>query len=194
MSASQPLQDRAIDNLRYIRATMARAEAFTAVPGWGQVGIGVTACGAAVLAHRQPTTFGWLAVWLGEAVLALAIGAMTMLRKTRAADDSLIQGPGRRVVLNFLPAFLAGAVLTAALFLSGVTAPLPGLWLLLYGTGVVAAGAFSVRPVPLMGACFLAFGAVALFTRAAWGDAWMAAGFGGLHVFFGTIVARRYGG
>lgn len=194
MASPQPLHDRAIENLRYIRATMARAEAFTAVPGWGQVAIGITALGAALLAHREPSPFGWLAIWLGEAMVALAIGAVTMLRKARAADDSLVQGPGRRVVLSFLPAFLSGAVLTAALFLSGVTAPLPGLWLLLYGTGVMAAGAFSVRPVPLMGACFLLCGAAALFTPAPWGDTWMAAGFGGLHVLFGGIIARRYGG
>jgi hypothetical protein len=194
VAAPQPLADRAIENLRYIRDTMARSASFTAVPGLGQVVIGVTALAAAWLAHRTPTTLSWLSVWLAEAVLALAIGGVTIVRKARAVKDSVVTGPGRRVLLHFLPAFGSAAVLTAALVLAGSTSLLPGLWLLLYGTGVVAAGAFSVRPVPLMGIGFLVVGTVALFTSAALGDVWMATGFGGLHLIFGGIIARRYGG
>ena len=194
MAAPQPLADRAIENLRYIRDTMARSGAFTAVPGWGQVWIGLTALPAAWFAHREPTVLLWLTVWLVEAIAALAIGGITMVRKARAVRDPVASGPGRRVLLHFLPAFGSAAVLTGAIVLAGVPALLPGLWLLLYGTGVVAGGAFSVRPVPLMGIGFLALGTVALFTPASWGDFWMAAGFGGLHVVFGAVIARSYGG
>lgn len=194
MAAPKPLADRAAENLRYIRDTMTRSSSFTAVPGFGQVMIGVTAFGAAWLAHRQPTTLSWLSVWLAEAVIALAIGGVTMVRKARAVKDPMMTGPGRRVLLGFLPAFGSAAVLTAPLVLAGVPFLLPGVWLMLYGTGVVAGGAFSVRPVPLMGICFVAVGAISLFTPAAWGDIWMAAGFGALHTVFGTVIARRYGG
>lgn len=194
MAAPEPLANRAIENLRYIRDTMTRSSSFTAVPGLGQAIIGVTALGAAWLAHRQQTTLSWLSVWLVEAVLALAIGGVTMVRKARAVKDPMMTGPGRRVLLGFLPAFGSAAVLTAPLVLTGVPALLPGVWLLLYGTGVVAGGAFSVRPVPLMGISFLLVGTIALFTPAAWGDAWMATGFGGLHIVFGSVIARRYGG
>lgn len=194
VAAPRPLADRAIENLRFIRDTMARSGSFTAVPGMGQVIIGVTAVAAAWLAHRTPAVLSWLSVWLVEAVLALAIGGITMVRKARAVKDSMVTGPGRRVLLHFLPALGSAALLTAALVLAGTTSLLPGLWLLLYGTGVVAAGAFSVRPVPLMGIGFLVVGTVALFTPAALGDVWMAAGFGGLHMIFGGIIARRYGG
>lgn len=194
MAAPKPLADRALENLRFIRDTMTRSSSFTAVPGRGQIMIGVTAVGAAWLAHRQPTTLTWLTVWLTEAVLALAVGGVTMIRKARAVKDPMTTGPGRRVLLGFLPAFGSAAVLTAPLVLAGVPALLPGVWLLLYGTGVVAAGAFSVRPVPLMGVGFLVVGTLALFTPERFGDVWMAAGFGGLHVGFGVLIARRYGG
>ena len=194
MTAPQPLSDRAIENLRYIRETMTRSSSFTAVPGLGQVTIGVTALAAAWLAHRQQTTLAWLSVWLAEALVALTLGGVTMVRKSRAVKDPMVTGPGRRVLLGFLPAFGSAAVLTAPLVLAGVPALLPGVWMLLYGTGVVAGGAFSVRPVPLMGICFLVVGTGALFTPAAWGDIWMATGFGGLHIVFGSVIARRYGG
>ena len=96
--------------------------------------------------------------------------------------------------MAFLPALTTGALLTGALARAGEMALLPAVWLLLYGTAVVAGGAFSVRIVPLLGACFWGCGAVALFMPAAWGDAWLAAGFGVLHLVFGYFIARRHGG
>ena len=194
MSAPQPLQDRAIENLRYIRATMERAGSFTAVPGWGQVAIGCTAAVAAVIAARQPTRFAWTATWAVECLLAVVLGGWSMVRKARAANDPIFSGPGRRFSLSFLPPFLAGAMLTIALVLAGDTARMPAVWLLLYGAGVTTGGAFSVRVVPVMGLCFMLLGAAALFTPPPWGDWWMGAGFGGLHIVFGAIIARRYGG
>jgi hypothetical protein len=193
MAAPQPLADKALDNLRYIRATMERAGSFTAVPGWGQVAVGSTALVAAVVAARQQSTLNWLVVWLAEAILALAIGGWTMVRKARAANDSLLSGPGRRFGLSFLPPLVVGGLLTVALYFAGAPRLLPAVWLLLYGTGVVTGGAFSVRVVPVMGLGFLGLGTVALLTPAL-GNWLLAAGFGGLHMLFGFWIARRYGG
>jgi predicted phage tail protein len=89
---------------------------------------------------------------------------------------------------------LAGAILTAVLYRDGLAALLPGIWLLLYGAGVVSAGTFSVRIVPVMGLSFLLAGAAALLAPPALGNVFMAAGFGGLHVIFGLLIARRHGG
>lgn len=193
MASPQPLADRAFDNLRYIRATMERAGSFTAVPGWGQVAVGTTALVAAVVAARQQSTLNWLVVWLGEAMVALAIGGWTMVRKARAVNNSLLSGPGRRFGLSFLPPLVVGGLLTVALYLGGARALIPAVWLLLYGTGVITGGAFSVPVVPVMGLGFLALGTVALFVPAL-GNGLLAAGFGGLHIVFGFWIARRYGG
>lgn len=194
VASPQPLHDRAIDNLRFIRDTMERAGSFTAVPGWGQVAIGGSAVGAAALAARQPGVLPWMVVWFAEALLAIAIGGWAMGRKARAGHTPIFSTPARRFALAFLPPLVAGGLLTLALYFAGVPRLIPGTWLVLYGTGVLTGGALSVPIVPLMGLAFVATGAVALFGPAAWGDACLAAGFGGLHIVFGVIIARRYGG
>jgi len=188
------LHDRAIDNLCYIRKTMERAGAFTAVPGRGGVAMGLSAVLAAVLAARQPTLERWLAVWLAEAIVAIGIASWTMAVKARRAGVALFDGPGRKFGLSFLPPVLAGAALTAALYRAGGAEAIPGAWLLLYGAGVMTAGTFSIRIVPIMGLCFMVVGALALFSPAAWSDAYLGIGFGGLQVVFGGAIARRHGG
>jgi hypothetical protein len=188
------MREHAIDNIRFIRETMERAASFTAVPGWGGFTIGCTALLAAAIASRQRSTNLWLAVWLIEGAVALLIGVLTVRRKMRAAHLDLQSGPARKFFFSFLPPLGVGAVLTAGLLRAGLISAIPGVWLLLYGTGVVTGGAFSVPAVPVMGFCFMAEGAIALFAPVSWGDPLLAAGFGGLHVIFGVIIARRYGG
>ena len=192
-AAPVALHDRAIDDLRFIRQTMERTGSFTAVPGWGGVGIGVVALAAALVASRQSTPGRWLVVWLTAAAIACAIAVAPMTLKARATSVPLSTGPGRKFLLSFLPPVGAAIALTAALYAHGATSLLPGLWLLTYGAAVVAAGTFSVRVVPLMGIAFMMLGALAL-ALPAWGDAWMAAGFGGLFIGFGVVIARRHGG
>ena len=131
------LREHAMENLRYIRETMERSASFTAVPGWGGAAMGMTALAAAVVASRQPTATAWLETWLVEAAIAISIGAWTVLRKARAAKVPIFSGSGRKFALSLCPPLAAGALLTVVLFRAGLISVLPGLWLLLYGAGVV---------------------------------------------------------
>jgi hypothetical protein len=183
-----------MDNLSFIRRTMERATSFTSVPGWGGVAMGITAVTAAVAAHGHRGTPAWLAIWLAAGAVSLVIGIGTMSAKARRAGTSVFSYSGRRFVLSYVPPLLVGLLLTVVLARHGLEAVLPGTWLLLYGTGVVTGGAYSVRAVPLMGLCFMTLGAFALFAPPAWGNALMGLGFGGLHIGFGLVIARRHGG
>jgi hypothetical protein len=189
-----PIDARAADHLQYIRETMERAGEFTAVPGWGGVAMGITALAAAFVASRQASPRAWLAVWLVEAFVAVAIAAPAAATKAHRANSALFSGPGRKFLFSFAPPIIVGGLLTFALFAASVTAVLPGVWLLLYGTAIVTGGAFSVRVVPVMGFCLMSLGAGALLAPAIWGDAFMAVGFGAMQIGFGIWIARHHGG
>jgi len=188
------LHVHAMDNLRYIRQTIERAGSFTAVPGIGGMLMGSTALAAAWIASHQQAAGAWFAVWIAESLVAMLIGVAGAALKSRKAKLPLLNGPGRKFIAGFAPAVLAGAFLTMVLYQGGSLALLPGTWMLLYGAGVVSGGGASVRVVPMMGSCFMAFGAAALLLPGVPGDIALAVGFGGVHIIFGTIIAVKYGG
>ena len=190
------LRDHAVSNLRYIRETMERASAFTSIPGWGGVAIGVTALLTTAVA--EPMTAWnprrWLAVWLIEAAVAAAIGAASMWQKARRAETRFMSGAARRFFISYFAPLIAGAVLTLAMLRGGALDALPAMWLLLYGAAFVSSGAFSIRVIPMMGICFMLFGAGAALLPLSVANLFLGAAFGGLHIVFGLIIARNYGG
>src|ERR1041385_1596267 len=188
------VSDRAMDNLRYIRETMERATPFTGISGRGEMAIGATALVASLIAAQQPTFKLWLAIWFAEGLISLLIAGWSMDRKARAVGMPLVSGLGRKAVFSLSPPIIAGGLLTIVLVRAGLTNAIPGMWLLLYGTGVITGGMFSVRAIPAMGLCFMALGAIALFSYPTWTNWFMAAGFGGLPLLFGAIIVRKYGG
>ncbi len=190
------LGDHAVDNLRYIRDAIERATAFTSIPGWGGFIIGITALGTAAIA--EPMTAWspqrWLTVWLLEAVLASVIGSIAMWQKGRRVGTLFLSGAARRFFISYFAPLIAGAVLTFTIVRAGIYQPLPAMWLVLYGAAFVSSGAFSIPVIPVMGFCFMLFGVLAAFLPLAVGNLLLGAGFGGLHIVFGLIIARNYGG
>jgi len=188
------INERAIEHLKYIRDTMERAGSFTAVPGWGGILMGVSALMTGLVSGHLPSKNLWFISWLGEAAVALAIGGWAMAQKAKASQSALLDGPGRKFALSLCPGMIAGAVLTVALFQHQLFGLMPGTWLLLYGVSVVTGGAFSVKVVPIMGLSFMGLGTIPLFAPVDLANWFMGAGFGALHIIFGVVIARRYGG
>jgi hypothetical protein len=189
-----PLPLRAADDLRYIREAIERAGSFTSISGYGLIAVGVTALVAAAVAPHSLANDRWVIVWLGEALLAIAITVGTSVLKAQRLEVPLFGATGRRFMLAFATPAAAGAILTAALLRAHSNALLPGTWLLLYGAAVAGGGSFSVGSVPAMGAAFMALGALAMVAPSAWANVLLAVGFGVLHVGFGAWIARRHGG
>lgn len=192
--SENPIHGRAEEQLRYIRDAMSRASAYTMIPGWGGVLMGAmalvaTAAGAQVTSERI-----WLSIWLVTAALALGAGSYMVVRKARKAQAPVFSGAGRRFWISLGTPVAVGGVMTLALYSKGLYELMPGIWMLLFGTGVVTGGILSVRIVPLTGVCFLITGSLSLFLPLYWGNLLMGLSFGGCHIVFGAIIARNYGG
>lgn len=189
------LGDRAIANLKYIRETMERSTSFTAVPGTGGILMGITAIVAAYIAnHSAPLRQDWLITWLVEASVAFVVGLGAMWHKASRSDASLFSAPAKKFAMSFAPPLIAGVAITVGLWKLGHFEAMIPAWILCYGAAVVCGGAFSVTIVPMMGWCFIVAGAIAYVLPAGWGNSYMAATFGALHIIFGAIIARRHGG
>jgi len=188
------LSGRAIDNLQFIRETMEHSTHFTAVPGFGGVFMGLTAIAAAFIANSQSLIRNWLVVWLMEAVLAFAVGLFAMWQKSKIAKMPLASAPAKKFAMSFLPPLICGIVITFGLWRFEHFEMMIPVWLLLYGTAVVCGGAFSVKAVPTMGWFFIALGTIAFILPTDYGNWLMALGFGVLHIIFGIIIARKFGG
>lgn len=188
------LNERAIESLEFIRTMVARSAPFTAVPGRGGVAMGAVAVVAAVVAHRAATDNYWLATWMGAAVVAAPIGFIAMQWKAIRHGIGLWSAAGRRFAQGFVPSLVAAAVLTIALTLSGRIDLLPAIWLLLYGSGILAGSSSSVPVLAWLGVAFMVLGTAAAFTAPEWRDYWLAGGFGALQIGFGAHIARNHGG
>ena len=185
---------RAEENLRFIRDTMERSASFTAVPGYGGILMGATAVAAAVISNMQIQVENAMAVWLGEAFLAFAIGLLAMWQKSKIGGQSLTSAPARKFALSFLPPLVAGTAIVLGLWRYEQYYVLAPVCMLTYGAAIACGGAFSVRVVPILGWCFIVLGAMAFLLPPTYQNLMMALSFGFLHIVFGAIIARKYGG
>lgn len=167
---------------------------FSAVPGWGAVFMGTIGFCAAGISSLQSSPRAWLITWLSAAAVACSIGGFALERKAARKQLPLTGSLGRKFLLGLCPTLVVGAILTLLLYRSGQSQLLPETWLLLYGAGTIASGAFSIPPVPIAGALFLGLGVLAACLPDAYGTPLLAVGFGGIHWAFGLYIARTHGG
>src|SRR3989442_2872885 len=144
------MNERAVENLNYTRETMEGAGSFTAVPGRGGILMGISALLTALISNRLPSKELWFDSWLGEAILALAIGGWAMQQKAKAFQSTLLYGAGRKFALSLCPAMIAGGILTVVLYKNALFGLMPVVVLLLYFVPVVTVGALSVKAVPMI--------------------------------------------
>ena len=173
---------------------MERGSIFTAIPGLGGMVMGIVGLGAAGLGAVQRTPERWLVVWLSAAVVAFAWGATAIVRKAARAGVPLTGRAARSFAVALCAPIAAGAGITFALWSTRTFSAMPTVWLLLYGAGVVAGGAFSVPAVRITGAIFMLLGFTAALTPPAWGNLWLGAGFGITQLAAGFYIARHHGG
>jgi hypothetical protein len=189
-----PIDFGAVENLRYIRSTIEAAHTFTTVPGKGCIAMGLTALVAVGIESIPQLASYWLGVWVGAAIVACASALWFMEQKARAQGLSLRRAVAKRFFMTLAPAFIAGAILTAALAGRVDREIVTGMWLLLYGTGLAACGLFAIPAVFTAGLAFMALGTATLWLPPGSAHVVLALGFGGIHLVLGTTIMRHHGG
>jgi hypothetical protein len=192
--APTPIDSGAVENLRYIRSTIEAAHTFTTVPGKGCIAMGLTALVAVGLESVPRFATYWLGIWVGAAIVACGSALWFMEQKARAQGLSLRRAVAKRFFMTLAPAFLAGAILTAALAGRVDRELITGMWLLLYGTGLAACGQFSIPAVFTAGAAFMALGTATLWLPPGSAHIVLALSFGAIHLALGTTIVRHHGG
>lgn len=183
------LDSHAAASLRYIRASMESA-ASLAVPGSTGIASGIVGLSAAIVSSVPALRPHWLVVWLLAAVVAAGVGGALLLRQPSLRALTIGGAPIRRFAIGLLPSLFAGAVMTWVLWSNGMQRTIPGMWMLLYGCGLIAGSVATVRAIGILGGSFVAMGLLALLLPASLQIAMLGAGFGGLHIVFGYLMGR----
>jgi hypothetical protein len=191
--APAAIHSRALGTLDYIRASIESSSSMD-VPGMAGIVMGMIGGAAAIVVSLPWCAPHWLAIWLFAAVAALLLGGALVVRQIGRRGQTRYLGPARKFLLCLCPALLGGAVLTLALWTAGAASVIPGMWLLLYGCAVLSASTVTIagitRLVCIMGALFVALGAIAFALPAGAQTAMLGLGFGGLHIVFGILIGR----
>jgi hypothetical protein len=190
------------ENLLYIRKTLEAAGQLTAVPGTCLVVVGLIAIGGALF-NSLVTGAPWsstpypkmaLAVWAAVLCVSVMIVCCGIYRKSLHMCAPIRLPLVRKLLWSLCPALFVGGLLSSLAIRTGNLDWLPVIWLGCYGAAVTNGGQVSVAPVRYMGVSFLiAAGGAAMSPRSA-GLAWLALGFGWLHLVFGAYIYRRHNG
>jgi hypothetical protein len=164
--------------------------ALLAVPGSAGLVLGAIALAATALCLAPGMHRYWLAIWMTAALLGAIMGSVLIVRESSLRDLRLIGTPLHKFALCISPSLGAGLVLTAVHWSGGNLHAIPGTWLLLYGCALIAASAATIRVIAALGGLFVLFGLAALLLPEAAQLPMLGAGFGGLHIVFGLLIAR----
>ena len=199
-----PLEE-ARENLRVIRQTMERTTKYSTLSGLSGVLIGLTAITGVLVSQRiiahsylvhqpsrtiQPLLGG---LWLVLLLVAVAIEFACNKRRAARVGKHIASPLGAHIIVAALPSFIAAAVLTAFFYTNNMFSSVWGVWMLCYGLAICAVGLFSVRPVSYLGAAFVLAGAVTLLLPGPYHLYMMALTFGGFHIIYGVLMARKHG-
>lgn len=190
------VQDKAEENLKFIRDAMEGATAFTSISGVGLAFTGLAGLTAAWLeltSNQGSASSPNLFIWMSALVIAASGSTAMTMYKARQQGTTLWSVSGRKLLYAFSPTLFVGGVITWFLASAGMNNLLPGIWLCLYGAAVMTAGAHSIAMIKLIGGGFIVFGSVA-FALPDYSILMLALGFGGLHLSAGYLIWKYYGG
>jgi hypothetical protein len=157
--------NRALGDISSIRRQVARSTEFR---GYGPATLAATG-GIAILAATAQTLWlpdpansiaAYLAIWISTAVVSAGLIGVQMVTRTHRMHSGMADEMIRMAVEQFLPAAVAGALMTLVLASSVPSAlwMLPGLWQVIFSLGVFSSCRFLPRPMAAAGVWYVLTG------------------------------------
>ena len=187
-------REAALLNLETIHSVIARATRYTHISALGiLLGGALTslAGGVGLLLEFHPETHpaAFLLLWIAAFVLALVGGFVTSALKARHHEETFWSRKLRLVAAGFFPAPLLAVVLTVLLVDRALLSLAPGIWIGLYGVGILSVAALLDWEYQLTGWAFLVAGTAALFLLQSSPNLALLLSFGGIHL---ALSAYRF--
>jgi hypothetical protein len=164
----QNLND-ALAEINAIRGQIARGTEFR---GYGPASVAVSGLLALLVAavqSRWPNSLGhdfrtYLTIWIATAAVSVILTGIETVRRARRVHSGLANEMIHYAVEQFLPALMAGLLLTVVVirFAPDSLWMLPGLWQVVFSLGVFASCRFLPRHMFMVGAWYLAAGLTCL--------------------------------
>jgi hypothetical protein len=161
--------DKALADITEIRSQMARGTEFQ---GYGPVTVAATgvlaflAAGAQAIWLPNPAAdlYSYVALWIATAAVSIALIGIEMVARSRRIHSGLADQMIHAATEQFIPAGIAGALLTVVLFHSSPESlwMLPGLWQIVFSLGFFASCRSLPRPMRAVGVWYLAMGLASL--------------------------------
>jgi len=161
--------DRALADITAIRSQLARGTEFR---GYGPMTVAATALVAMAAGGLQalwlpdPTAalFEYVTVWVAAAAISIFLIGIEMVARSRRIHSGLADEMIHVATEQFVPAGVAGGLLTFVLFRFAPQTlwMLPGLWQIVFSLGIFASCRTLPRPIFAAGVWYLAAGLASL--------------------------------
>jgi hypothetical protein len=162
---------KVLAQIHAIRGQVARGTEFRGYGAETVAATGLLAGAAALLQgvqlkHPEDNAAAYLAIWITTAAVAVLVTSLQTINRTRRVHSGLARQMISSAAESFLPAIVAGMLVTWVLTRSAPQAlwMLPGLWQIFYALGIFASCRFLPRQMFAVGIWFLATGALCLTT------------------------------
>jgi len=159
---------RALAQIQAIHEQIAKGEVYRGyrslpVAASGLLGLLAAWLQPAQAGHGDPA--GFVIYWTAVACLAVLIGTSEIARNYIVHDDAAARRRTRRVIGQFLPSLLGGAIVTASfVHLSTALVPLlPGIWAICFGIGTFASRPYLPRAAGYVALFYYVAGVVLLW-------------------------------
>ncbi len=197
----------ALADIRDIRSMMERSTRFLSLSGWSGVWAGCTALVSAGIAWQMHLPYFFYrdvrpARWEGVAPFVL-LGAATFLvalvgayyftwRKASASGQKMWTRPARELMTQVAIPIIIGGIFCLSFLYEGLYTYLAPACLAFYGLALINGSKYTLTEIRWLGYCELLLGCIALFVPY-YGLAFLAAGFGLLHIIYGIVMWNKYG-